>query len=84
VVVPQGVQPGQTFQINVNGTIMGVQCPAGMGPGSTFSIQTQTQTQPQPQPQPQVVLGQAVVSSVAVGGGGLDCNDVPVAQTAKM
>ena len=51
-----------------------------MGPGSTFSIQTQTQ----PQPQPQVVLGQAVVSSVAVGGGGLDCNDVPLAQTAKM
>jgi hypothetical protein len=80
VVVPQGVQPGQTFQINVNGTIMGVQCPAGMGPGSTFSIQTQMQ----PQPQPQVVLGQAVVSSVAVGGGGLDCNDVPLAQTAKM
>jgi len=52
VVVPQGVQPGQTFQINVNGTIMGVQCPAGMGPGSTFSIQTQTQ--------PQLQVAQAV------------------------
>jgi hypothetical protein len=46
VVVPQGVQPGQTFQ----------------------------------QPQPQVVQGQAVVSSVALGGG-LGCNDVPVALT---
>ena len=79
VVVPQGVQPGQTFQINVNGTIMGVQCPAGMGPGSTFSIPVSIQ--PQPQPQPQVVQGQAVVSSVALGGG-LECNEVPVALAA--
>ena len=59
--VPAGVQPGQQFQVNANGSIIMVQCPPGYGPGSTIQVQVQSPAQ--------AVRQAAAVVPVVVGGG---------------
>ncbi len=39
VVIPPGVRPGQSFEVNAGGTRMMVQCPFSAAPGSTITIQ---------------------------------------------
>ena len=39
VQIPEGVAPGQQFQVSCNGQLISVQCPPGSYPGSTVQIQ---------------------------------------------